>query len=78
MSWDAVGCNGVPCDGVGNESAIECIRFHVGLSAKKMSRIVGIGICPRSSGSSMNHSTDTWRRRVGFPVAIVSKYLEGN
>ena len=43
MSWDAVGCNGVPCDGVGNESAIECIRFHVGLSAKR---------CQESSASA--------------------------
>ena len=31
---------------------------------RKMSRVVGIGIGHRSSGSSISHSTDTWRRRA--------------
>ena len=31
---------------------------------RKMSRVVGIGIGHRSSGSSINHSTDTWCRRA--------------
>ena len=29
---------------------------------RKMSRVIGIGIGHRSSGSSIGHSNDTWRR----------------